>query len=328
MSSKKFSTIGWQGINLTVPSGWNLTEVSGNYQAGYLKISDLKNVRCEIKWEETKSVPNLKSLLKNYFNKMKKVARKQNLKIKIEEDIKSLNETMSVGNRAFLTFAWEARTKAVGFIGYCPICRRVLIMQVLSPQGETEKSMIYSIFSSLKDHSEDNLNLWSLHGLEVKIPQDYYLRKSILQSGLVQLDFQNKKNKLVVRRYALANVVLKGKTLEEWFTKNFLRVFREYETKEKEVKIKGHPGWKVEGKLSPGVRALWGQVRLAFGLLGDRVYPGRLPSSLVPSKLSNGVYLALLWHCPDSNRICMLENQAEEEVDPRIGEIIEGWKCH
>lgn len=310
MSSKKFSTIGWQGINLAVPSGWNLAEVSGNYQSGYLKISDLKNVRCEIKWEEAKGVPDLKPLLKHYFNKMKRVASKQKLGIKIEEDIESLNKIIPAGNRPFLTFAWEARTKAAGFIGYCPLCRRVLIMQVLSPQERSEKSIIYSIFSSLKDHSEDNLNLWSLHGLEVKIPQDYYLRKSILQSGLVQLDFQNRKNRLVVRRYALANVALKGKTLEEWFTKNFLRVFRKYETKEEEVKIKGHPGWKVEGRLSPGVRALGGQVRFAFGLLGDRVY------------------LALLWHCQDSNRICLLENQAEEEVDSRIGEIIEGWKCH
>src|SRR5665647_1714947 len=45
-----FQRVGWQGLALLVPEGWNLRLFDGNQRAGALFFADLHATRLELRW--------------------------------------------------------------------------------------------------------------------------------------------------------------------------------------------------------------------------------------------------------------------------------------
>ena len=61
----RWQEIGWQGIELSVPDDWNPCVVDGDFGKGYLKFSDLGQVRLEIKWQKQRFQPDARYLARS-----------------------------------------------------------------------------------------------------------------------------------------------------------------------------------------------------------------------------------------------------------------------
>lgn len=302
MDSKKFYTFGWQGINIWIPEDWNLSFHTGNFERGYLRINDLNSVRCEIKWEKTEKILPLPLILNNYLKKMKKIAFKKKFDFEFKENLENLK--ISAQNITYITFWWKSQEECFGIIWYCYICKRIFILQLLSP----EKDLPYKkIISSITCEMEENFNFWNVYNLSLRLPKQYFLKENSFKSGFIYLKFSNNKHNISLFRYALANIALKEKTLSEWFTENFLHIFRIYKTKEEEISLNGHSGIKIEGERDSILRNISGKLLSRFG---------------VDEKFLK----VFVWSCENSNRIYVLKISGNSKEN--LEEILKFWKCH
>lgn len=302
MQLKNFQLFGWQGISMLIPEDWNLALQNGNFETGYIRINDLTSIRCEIKWKKSKKPPPLSFILNNYYKKMKNVAIKKKFDFKFKENVEEIK--IKKENINYLTFFWESKENCYGMLWYCHNCKRIFLIQLLS----NKKDIPYEIFTSLNCEGEENFNIWSIYNLYIGLPKDYLLQDDIFKSGFISLNFSNKKHNLSILRYALANIALKEKNLSEWFTENFLNIFKIYKTKEEKVILNGHKGIKIEGKRDSYIRNIVGNIFSKF-------------------KVDEKILEVFLWNCENSNRICILQSKGGEK-EKRIEKIINNWRCH
>ncbi|MGB9596817.1 MAG: hypothetical protein ACPL7B_11095, partial [Candidatus Poribacteria bacterium] len=68
-----FVRFGWQGITMEIPSNWELSALSGDYDNGYIRMDDENSPRMELKWSKLREKkPDLQKILDEYFKGMRK----------------------------------------------------------------------------------------------------------------------------------------------------------------------------------------------------------------------------------------------------------------
>ncbi|UCG11965.1 MAG: hypothetical protein JSU72_15825 [Deltaproteobacteria bacterium] len=198
-------------------------------------------------------------------------------------------------------FVWHGpEVKGEGAILYCLACQTATLLQFYQRKDQTDPHVAKQVLRSFRDHSEDGLVTWALFDLRALLPQRYQLTHHLFHPGLYQLSFQYRNQRVILRRWGPANLLLKTVDLKGWF-----------EEKSKEfdwnnlTHLRTYDHWAVptvqavrKGSSSPGAR-FWARM----------------------SRKSPHIWIRI-WHLRSQNQILGVEARGKVPLDEDLLEEI------
>ena len=303
------SAIGWHGIYLEPPSGWDLAQVSGDMVQGQIRVDGPTNQHIRVRWKREKRKPNIDRILDRYLKDLEKASRKKKTAFERSVDL-NLPVHTEKGKRKPVFFSWRSKEQAIGLIWWCEICKRITIAQVDGPLERNLTPVAIQILGTLDDHAVDGVHTWAAYGLSVEIPDDFTLMSSKLLSGYIDIRFTRRRSSIVVDRWGLADVALRSQNLKDWILAHYQRTLEKYRYEVRESIVRGHPGIEITGAVK-GIRermraAALGQIRLEAA-----------------SQLTQ-----YAWQCPDTNRICTVVVLHTASEPGLAEEVAASFACH
>jgi len=303
---KRFS---WDGVSLRIPPDWELGAISKSEKSTYIRLDDEENIRAEIRWSRTKKRLDIDKSLLNYLSTLRKEAKKEGKHFESEEGIRLLSDKEIGDEREIRTFRWESGGQAYGFVMYCNVCRKSTIVQLFYPADRTYKSQASQILKTFEDHPRGDMVPWSLYGLAFWVPAKYELENYDLQSGHIRFLFRYGKKRLEVERWSMANVLLKGKGLERWWSEIVDMKERDMVYDLEPRVMKGHSEAFV-------MRSKGRKLRL------------HLPPFMSRRPRYYRNWDSLVWHCEDDNKIFTVGWTKDGEIERDAELVADMMECH
>ena len=186
-----WTLFGWAGIQLEIPTTWELSGLSGDQKTGYLRLDDGDMPRLELKWAHTRrKKPDLHATLDEYFKLIRKTYKK-GTDLSFRRNVNLIKEEGFFEGRNFLGFSWKGDIRANGLIFHAG--KRITIVQVMGRLKENWRPTVLRVFQSIVDHSEAPQTLWSAYGLKLGVPREYKLERQKLLSGYLLFVFVAKR---------------------------------------------------------------------------------------------------------------------------------------
>ena len=343
-----WTVFGWAGIQLEIPTTWELSGLSGDQKTGYLRLDDAEMPRLELKWAHTRrKKPDLHATLDEYFKLIRKTYKK-GAELSFRRNVNLIKDPEFFEGRTVLGFSWKGSIRANGLIFHAG--KRIIIVQVMGRLKENWRPTVLRIFQSIIDHGDAPQTLWSAYGLKMGVPREYKLERQKLLSGYLLFAFVAKKERfqnvtklaklasnrirnngtvevkkhslppdrgsLSVERYGPAEVMLGAyedtpNPLETWFRAKYAKALRGY-------------GFEVTSHTEAEDEHLT--------LIGQqtRLYDG-IPLSpvLMLDQLSKRTTLVFhLWRCNHSNRIYVIQSISSMDAQPTVQKVAESIECH
>ncbi len=343
-----WTIFGWAGIQLEIPTTWELSGLSGDQKTGYLRLDDGDMPRLELKWAHTRrKKPDLQATLDEYFKLIRKTYKK-GTELSFRRNVNLIKDDELFDGYTVLGFSWKGNIRANGLIFH--VGKRVTIVQVMGRLKENWRPTVLRVFQSIVDRSEASQTLWSAYGLKLGVPKEYKLERQKLLSGYLLFAFAAKpvrfqtaikvaklvgnrlqktngsggnmgftppdKGRLSVERYGPAEVMLGDykndpNPLEAWFRAKYAKAIRGY-------------GFEVTSHIDSEDERLT--------LIGEqtRLYDG-VPFSpvLILDKFSKRTALVFhLWRCNHSNRIYVIQSIGSNNAYPIVQKVAESIECH
>ena len=308
----EWTTFGWSGITVEIPTEWELAGLSGDDKSGYLRLDDSDMPRLELKWSESKrKKPDLQRILDDYFKLVRKNYKRRETHLHVKRDVNLIKEDAFFEDKNGICFNWKGDYRANGVIFHCQVCRRITIVQVMGHLKENLREIATRVLSSAHDHASGQSNLWSAYQLSVEIPRRYRLEKQKLLSGYLLFSFVDGSRRVSVERYGLADVVLKEFDLESWFRGKYAKAIRGF-------------GFSIERIQNEA------DERLILECEQSRVtdHIPFSPVGWVDSVLRRKSLAVHLWRCHKSNRIYVIQAIAKRDAAKTVGEIAASIPCH
>ena len=344
-----WTLFGWAGIQLEIPTAWELSGLSGDQKTGYLRLDDGDMPRLELKWAHTRrKKPDLHATLDEYFKLIRKTYKRKGTELAFRRNVNLIKEDGFFEGRNVLGFSWKGDIRANGLIFHAG--KRITIVQVMGRLKENWRPTVLRIFQSIVDRGDAPQTLWSAYGLKLGVPREYKLERQKLLSGYLLFAFAAKPmrfqsvvrlakrlrdrlqktngsgsntdfsppdiGRLSVERYGPAEVMLNDykdtpNPLEAWFRAKYAKAIRGY-------------GFEVTSHTESEDERLT--------LIGEqtRLYDG-IPFSpvLMIDKLSKRTALAFhLWQCNHSNRIYVIQSIGSNDAHSAVQKVAESIKCH
>lgn len=313
---ERWSTIGWQGITLQVPEDWFPAALGTERTTGYLRVQSAEGPSVEVKWFSPRGAVEIEKEIAKYRRGLERAARKQRQTIEWRDKPKvPIREARPDKRRRF--FGWRAESpergtlsQALGVMWYCRTCGRVVIAQVSGPAGQEGTLLASSILNRIEDHGHAGMELWSLYGLQVGIPEGWRLEKHQLMAGYTMLQFRRGDRVLRAERWALANVALKEATLQEFVRGKSRKFWKDFRLMATDVAWQGHAGVRFCGP----TRRLYLRVKAGIGRLFKRP---------VADTLS-----VCAWHCNVENKIFALHAIHPKGENSEGEKVLHSLRCH
>ncbi len=308
----QWSDFAWQGFSLQVPEAWNLGRMEGDRYSGYARLDDPEIVRVELEWRTVRAqaTESVEALVGRYLDSLEKKAGKGGLRFAARRRVDFLRERRFAAGPDCETFTWEADFRAHNLAWRTP-GGRIVLLRLLSRLDERPSPVLDRVFASLGDHAGDETWPWSVYGMRFAMPAAFTLESHKLHSGHLQLTFERGKEQLRVQRLSLANLLLKGATLAQWYPAFFCRDLRDLETEIGAGQVGGHAALEVSGR----PRSRWRQLLRPLPWINPRPR----------------LYLdARVWSCPDSDKICLVDHLFRQEADrgDLAQRLADGYVCH
>lgn len=286
--SDNWSAVGWQGVSLRVPPDWNLVGVNGDVHKGYFRVDSPENASVEVRWSVLQQEPtDLSSRGEEFLGSMRKTAKKR--KIQFSGKVKSRKPTQAeqLHGGGSVSFTWRADRSGHGRLSYCGCCKRLVIAQVVGDVGRDMSGLAAQILGSICSHEEPGWNEWALYDLHVAVPERFKLAKHTLMSSFVELEFKDRRERMIIQRWGLAaNTLLKKQSLEEWMDGTYLPGVTGYRTDSTRIEGSEHEEFQFKGRRRGIHRAV-----LALG------------KTLVKAKPLPRFVEGRTWYCDETNRI-------------------------
>jgi len=316
----------WQGVRLRVPSEWELGRVDGDADSGYARLDDARMVRAEVEWRAAPvrgARRPVSDLVDRYIEQLQKKADKSSMDFSVQRQAKFLRDKRWLEGSEYETFIWEADYRAYNLARACPECQRIILLRVLAPVGENAEALVNEVLPTLEDHpreADQGRTFWSVYGMRFLLPAEFVLSDHELKSGHIRLTFEKDRGDRTLRihRLSMAQMLLRERDLAEWFPSFFHKDLRDF----KHIVTAGDPGeaQSVHGhesvRVSGEPRSRWRQILRPLPLVNPR--PRRYLESAV-------------WHCPDENRICVVEHLSKKHMEGGhdfLKELTDGYACH
>lgn len=297
--------IGWQGVSLRVPAEWTLSGVGGERKSGYLRVDYEQLPRLQVKWSG-KHI-DLEKKRAEYVKRLTIGKRRKPTGLEVTTDVKVISKR-SKPKKDLLTFAWRGQHCGMGVLWNCEVCGRALIAQVSWPLTEEGRETAQSVLESLDDHSAGGWDAWGVDGLVFLAPEEFGLSGWKRMTRYIELRLAEKDETLKIARWGLVPLVLGERSVAEWCRDLFAQR-REVRWDGEEREIKGHEGFRA-----------WGEKKRLAGWLrtGLARTIGRSPAVK---------FEARAWHCPDSNRLFLVEGLYGKDSGALQG-VAESIVCH
>ena len=298
-TGRSYKTFGWQGISLTVPSGWDLASTRGKYASGDVQLADETAVRMELRWQTGGGGDPPSTAVDTYLAGVRKAAGKAGAPFSVQRDLKLASPIGKVVE----CYRWVADRQSVAMLSRCAECGRSVHVHLLGGAEAGLKGLARTVFSSLKDHPEDGTHLWSFFDVEFRSPAGLPLAEASLKAGCIRMQFARGLRRLEFVRLSLAETLLAGTELAAWFRQFYQkplrrRTFRVRSTTWKE----GHPGIAVEGR--PWLLC----------------HPQRLLGR-------RRVLRAACWHCRRTNRLLICCYDGAEAEAAVFEPAVDSFRC-
>lgn len=297
-SKREFKTFGWQGIALTIPADWEMVSLGGDNRSGYVSLADENAVRLELRWRPAEKREDPSDAVSIYLKRLRKKAKKQRLDVDVRRDLKLANPK----GKEVECYGWKADGQAVGMVSKCEECHRLVHLHLLGRTDESLSGLARTLFGSLRDHSSDGNLLWRFYDLKFETPTGFSLHTKLLKTGCIRMRFVKRRRMLEFARVSLARIVLNDTSLEQWFREFYRGVLKKYRCRFRDVKVKGHPGCRAEGRAS--------LLRNPLAFLGPR---RRLE--------------AASWHCENTNRLFLCSYIAPSGEAQVLEDVLQDFVC-
>lgn len=283
-------SIGWQGVEFQLPEDWNFVEESGGRRNGSMGFVSTY-ATFELKWEEIKKKGDLS---------VESVA--DNLVKKLDKSIKNLKALKKGSTKVFghnaVYLHLETDLKGYGITWYCEDLEKMFIGLFIFKPAELEKAkLIFNhLLGSIKCHSVDGWERWSVLGFSFKTPSNFKVARVPLEKALLgrnslflhaeeQHPFSVERTEVYFDYWSAANVIFEEvySDPKRWFKEHFEEQFRKrYRGKMRKGRfqkstIKGHTAKVLKSTVKRG--------------------------SLEQTVTRNNTYM---WYCPNTNRIYAL----------------------
>jgi len=310
-----FVKFGWQGITMEIPSTWELSALSGDYDNGYIRMDDESVPRMELKWSKSREKKlDLQKILDEYFKGMRKRLGTSADGLKIKRNIELIKNEEFFKDRDVVFYSWKTDVRANGAIWYCKECRRIVVIQIMGYLKESILNDTIRIIESVHDHPDGQVNLWSAYQLSVDIPRRYQLDKRKLMSGYLMFSFIDGSRVLSVERFGLADVILRDADLQSWFRSYYAKNLRGYGFSFEEDQLLNN---EYDQKLK-----LSGQ---------ERRFIDKIPFSplfVIDKVMRRKQVVARFWQCKESNRIFVVMAMSKKGADELVAQVASSIKCH
>ncbi len=312
MKSLRYSDwtlFGWHGLTLEVPLEWNPGKITGDSKAGSVRLDDSTLARLEIEWKDARGDKRVAPIVDRYVDGLTQSARKEKKSIHVERthDAGWL-ELPDVCSPVF--FAWQAEYRIHALAFYSKSSDRLIFVRIRSERNEDPGENIRRILNSIRDTAPDGHRTWALYDLVCSSPPRFSLESYDLKSGHLRLSFQSGQSILQVDRLSLAEVLLKKRTLLDWYQEFFRKNLRHVYLDSQETSLGDHRGLAVIGK----PKSRW------RGLLMP------LPFWNVRPRLNME---ARVWTCRDVNKIYAVHTYYKRQKDaPDIEHARNAVVCH
>ena len=305
----KWTWFGWQGLSFPVPEEWNLGKITGDARSGSVRLDDGEVVRVEAEWRELEGrVPGVTTLVDRYVEKLTKRASKSGARIEVKRRVQLIPEG-SLPDKDWEVFVWRGEARAYNLAWRCRTCGRIGLLRVFAKGSEDIGRYAGRIFSNLEDHPTEGRRLWGIYGMVLMVPEGFKLEEHSLRTGHIRLAFKEGGRTLTVDRVSLADIMLRGRTLKDWFLDFFDKSLRDFERPSFEgTTFLGHPGLRV---FAPP-KKLW---KRPFFPTFDRV--------------RRSLFLrGCIWRCDDTNTLWAVIATSKERDDLLAEEVTKDVSCH
>ena len=121
-------------------------------------------------------------------------------------------------------FRWRAANEGGhGVMLYCRVCRRACLIHFYdAPKNNPQLATALKILDSFQDHYTSDGHLWSVFDVRATLPVPFKLERYRLDAGRFELVFGYRQNRIILHRWALAEIVLKDKGLSGFGSENGL----------------------------------------------------------------------------------------------------------
>ena len=304
-----WSLFGWHGLTLEVPLEWNPGKISGDFKAGSVRLDDPTLARLEIEWKDARGDERVAPIVDRFLDGLAVSARKGKKSVDINRSPDAgwldLHDACSP-----VSFNWHAEYRVHALAFYSPPSDRLVFARVRTKQDEDAGDSIQRILNSIRDTSPDGHRTWALYDLVCSSPPRFSLESYELKSGHLRLCFQRGQDILQVDRLSLAQVLLKRRTLLDWYKEFFRKSLRQVNLDFRETQVGNHPGLLLSGK----PKSRW------RGLLMP------LPFWNVRPRLNME---ARVWTCNHENKIYAVHAYYKKQKDaPDIENVWRSVICH
>ncbi|MBU0608940.1 MAG: hypothetical protein KKI08_13730 [Armatimonadetes bacterium] len=308
LNTDNWVRVGWQGLTFTIPEDWNIGAIGGEKTQGYLRFDDADMPRLEVKWADAGTTfVDLDKVVEKYLREMSKGRKNQT---EVNRDIKLTSKRKLRGKKAPKFFAWKGETQGFGAAWFCPDCHKTVIVQVMGRLTEPVQEMAEQVVVDLEDHPRDEWILWSAYGFDFYSPRDFTLATQKLMAGLIEIGLARDTEQLLAARWGMANVILRKQSLQEWGKKELAKRIKRFDTEFSETTHRGHEAVTIAGRTALPQEKLKSFVDHVRG----KGFPDRVQ--------------ALLWHCPESNKLFYVEGVLDRENVHLVQDVADRIECH
>ena len=285
--------VGWQGIEVEVPKGWELSAYGGAAENGHFELDDGIRPRFRLWWQRGRhrttapqeSIDRYRRSLMKHRGDISKfeVLPAESLPFRCRKD------------KDTAVYRYEGAAAAYGAAWYCRTCGCVGLAEVRSDRPP-DKTLRW-VLASIADHRDDGQRLWAVYDFAFLAPDTYNLERAELMPG--RLSFPMRRSRqclLTVERWGVAREWLKKSALEGWPGELAKRLKRAElgPVRQDRFSFRGHEAWGF--RQADSRRGRW------------RPWP---PLD------------GMVWHCPDDDKVYAVFGQGtEKELVRQVAETI------
>ncbi len=304
-----WSLFGWHGLTLEVPLEWNPGKITGDSKSGSVRLDDPTLARLDIEWKDARGDTRVAPIVDRFVDGLAQSARKEKKSLDVERALDmGWLELPDACSPVF--FAWQAEDRIHALAFYSAASDRLFFVKIRTKLDEDAGDNISRILNSIRDTAPDGDRTWALYDLVCSSPPQFSLETYDLKSGHLRLCFQHGQNILQFDRLSLAKVLLKKRTLSDWYQEFFRKNLRHVSLDSNETSIGEHFGLTVRGK----PKSRW------RGLLMPLPFWNARPRLNMEARV---------WTCDDVNKIYAVHTYYRRQKDaPDIENARRAVVCH
>lgn len=289
-----WEAFGWQGISLDVPAQWSFAVVSGDRKKGYAALDDEETVCLELRWEALKRRADCPGLFRRFLKK-----RAKSLRLPVSAlNASELGLPAELSDRVHAVQWVEGDAPQVLAVVEDPPSGRLALLQARVARSWAPRGFLLKLLNrfSLGGPAGD---LWAFYGMSLRLPESFGLFRSAFKSGLIDLEWRDKAEKISVRRLALGAMTLAERDVGRWAEEFLGKRFGQYQWEKSEGECCGHEAVELAGR----PRSLW-------------------------MKTFSRPLAVRAWLCAQTDRLFHVVLEGRRAGPTRMAELISTLSCH